>query len=130
MSGDKPRILVVEDNRETQLILKAVFRNNYLLQFSESEDDATNIFSKEEFDIILLDFNLKGSGNGRSLLKRIREGDNHSGIPVLVISAYDLNPDDEKFFNSNADGFLPKPVNKKLLLQTIENILDKEHKKS
>ncbi len=128
MSGHKPRILVVEDNHETQLILKAVFRNNYIVMFAESENDASDIFSKEGFDLILLDFNLKGSGNGKSFLKRVREGVINPTIPVLVTSAYDLKPDDEKYFNANADGFLPKPINKKILLQTLESILEKAKK--
>lgn len=128
MSGHKPRILVVEDNRETQLILKAVFRNSYIVKFAESEDDASDIFSKECFDLLLLDFNLKGSGNGKSFLKKVREEFNNTAIPVLITSAYDLKPDDEKYFSANADGFLPKPLNKKNLLQTVERILEKMNK--
>ena len=122
------RILVVEDNRETQLILKAIFRNNLTVQFAESADDAFNFFSQNDYELILLDFNLKGSENGRSFLKKVREADKNSTIPVLVTSAYVLKPDDEKFFNESADGFLPKPIEKKLLLETIERVLSKERK--
>jgi CheY-like chemotaxis protein len=123
MSGEKHKLLVVEDNRETQLIIKALFRNKYYTQVVDNVTDAIAQLSQTDFDLILLDLNLNGGENGKSLLMQIRQEEKNHLIPVIVITAYDLKPDDEKYFSENANGFIPKPFNKKVLLQTVEKLL-------
>jgi len=123
MSGVKRKLLVVEDNRETQLIIKALFRNNYFTQVVDNVSDAISQLSQTDFDLILLDLNLNGNENGKSLLIKIKQEERSHLIPVIIITAYDLKPDDEKYFNDNANGFIPKPFNKKVLLQTVEKLL-------
>jgi len=123
MSGEKHKLLVVEDNRETQLIIKALFRNKYYTQFVDNVTDAVSQLAQSDFDLILLDLNLNGDGNGKTLLMKIRKEEKSHLIPVIIITAYDLKHEDEKFFIENANGYIPKPFNKKVLLQTIEKLL-------
>jgi CheY-like chemotaxis protein len=123
MSGGQRKILVVEDNRETQLIIKALFRNKYETQVVDNVIDAISHLSIANFDLVLLDLNLNGDVNGKTLLLKIRKAEKSHLIPVIIITAYDLNPEDEKFFSKNANGFIPKPFNKKVLLQTVEKLL-------
>jgi CheY-like chemotaxis protein len=125
MSGVKRKLLVVEDNRETQLIIKALFRNKYYTQVVDNVTDAITHLSQTDFDLILLDLNLNGGGNGKSLLLQIRQEEKSHLIPVIIITAYDLKPEDEKYFSENANGYIPKPFNKKVLLQTVEKLLAK-----
>jgi len=123
MSGEKHKLLVVEDNRETQLIIKALFRNKYYTQVVDNVTDAVSQLAQSDFDLILLDLNLNGDGNGKTLLMKIRKEEKSHLIPVIIITAYDLKHEDEKFFIENANGYIPKPFNKKVLLQTIEKLL-------
>lgn len=123
MSGEKHKLLVVEDNRETQLIIKALFRNKYYTQVVDNVTDAISQLAQTDFDLIMLDLNLNGEGNGKTLLMKIRKEEKSHLIPVIIITAYDLKPDDEKYFSENANGFIPKPFNKKVLLHTVEKLL-------
>jgi len=123
MSGEKHKLLVVEDNRETQLIIKALFRNKYYTQVVDNVTDAVSQLAQSDFDLILLDLNLNGDGNGKTLLMKIRKEEKSHLIPVIIITAYDLRHEDEKFYIENANGYIPKPFNKKVLLQTIEKLL-------
>lgn len=123
MSGVQRKLLVVEDNRETQLIIKALFRNKYYTQVVDNVTDAISHLSKTDFELVLLDLNLNGDGNGKTLLMKIRKEEKSHLIPVIIITAYDLKPEDEKFFSENANGYIPKPFNKKVLLQTVEKLL-------
>lgn len=123
MSGEKHKLLVVEDNRETQLIIKALFRNKYNTQVVDNVTDAVSQLAQSDFDLILLDLNLNGDGNGKTLLMKIRKEEKSHLIPVIIITAYDLKHEDEKFLIENANGYIPKPFNKKVLLQTIEKLL-------
>lgn len=124
MAGENHSLLVVEDNRETQLILKAIFRNKYKTSFAESVLDAIDQISSKYFDLILLDLNLNSGGNGRTLLLLLKEDELTKNIPVIINTAYDIKPEEEEFFQKNANGFLAKPINKKILLQTIDGLLN------
>lgn len=125
MAGVQYKLLVVEDNRETQLLIKVALRNDFNVQIVTSADDAISLLSKNHFDLVLLDLNLNGQGDGKSILKNIREQLQNSKLPVIVTTAYDLNNDDKEFFEQNANGFVQKPFNKKDLLNSIKHILVK-----
>jgi DNA-binding response OmpR family regulator len=123
--GNRNKILVVEDNRETQLIIKAVLRNDFDLEIVPSADAARNALSRDKIDLVLLDLNLSGEGNGKSILMEIRGGSKTKDLPVIVTTAYDLNEEDKKFFEENANTFLLKPLDKKILLESINALLSR-----
>lgn len=123
MAGVQHKLLVVEDNRETQLLIKVALRNDFNIQIVTSANDAILLISKNHFDLVLLDLNLNGQGDGKSILKNIRNQMQNSKLPVIVTTAYDLNNDDKEFFEQNANGFIQKPFNKKDLLNSIKPIL-------
>jgi len=123
--GKQSKLLVVEDNRETQLLIKVALRNEFDIDIADSANDAMLLLSKNKFDLVLLDLNLNGQGDGKSILKNIREQMQNSELRVIVTTAYDLSPDDKKYFEVNADGFLQKPFNHKVLLNSLKQILIK-----
>ena len=124
--GKRHKLLVVEDNRESQLIIKVALRNDYDIQVASSEESANSLLRNEKFDLVLLDLNLNGQGDGVSILKNIRGENSTNKLPVIVTTAYDLNPNDKKFFDENANSFVQKPFIKKNLLESINQVLIKE----
>jgi CheY-like chemotaxis protein len=125
MMGARSKLLVVEDNRETQLIIKVALRNNYDLQAVTNVNDAISSLSKNEIDLVLLDLNLSGKEDGRIILSEIRDKMKNDKLPVIIVTAYDLTPDDEKFFREKANGLITKPFDKKDLLGIINKVLKK-----
>jgi len=125
MMGARSKLLVVEDNRETQLIIKVALRNNYDLQAVTNVTDAISSLSKNEIDLVLLDLNLGGKEDGRIILSEIRDKMKNDKLPVIIVTAYDLKPDDEKFYLENANGLITKPFDKKDLLGIINKVLHK-----
>lgn len=117
------KLLLVEDNHETQLIIKAMFRDIYNVQGVDNSDDAISLLSKEHFDVLLLDINLNGKGSGKDLLAQIREKEKTKNLPVVVVTAYDLSTEDEEFFSKNSSGVVSKPIDKKTLTAKVESIL-------
>jgi CheY-like chemotaxis protein len=125
MMGKQSKLLVVEDNRETQLLIKVALRNEYDLRIVNSADEAIVMLSKNHFELVLLDLNLNGQGNGKSILKNIREEMHNTELPVIITTAYDLSSEDKKYFEEHANGFVQKPFDKKNLLNSIKQILVK-----
>jgi DNA-binding response OmpR family regulator len=125
MKGNLKKLLVVEDNKETQLLIKVSLRNDFDVKIAASADNAFSLLLDNHFDLVLLDVNLNGHGDGKSILKNIREEMKNNDLRVLVTTAYDLSDDDKKYFDENANGFIQKPFDKKILLSSINHLLNK-----
>jgi two-component system, response regulator FlrC len=125
MKGKQTKLLVVEDNRETQLLIKVALRDDFDVRITDSADDAMLLLSENNFGLVLLDLNLNGQGNGKSILKNIREEMHNSELTVVITTAYDLSSKDKKYFEENANGFVQKPFDKKILLNSIKQALVK-----
>ncbi|MBT8377618.1 MAG: response regulator [Ignavibacteria bacterium] len=123
MIGERKNILVVEDNRETQLIIKVALRDNYNVELINNAADAINVVRNNSFDIILLDVNLNGEGDGKDILTFLREKYNKTELPVIIMTAYDLSDEDKTFFNENANTFISKPIDKKIICSEIEKLI-------
>ena len=122
MSGELKNILVVEDNRETQLIIKVALRNSYNVELASNATDAVSFINGNSIDLVLLDINLNGEGDGKDILYAIREKYDKSQLPVIVMTAYDLSEEDKTFFNDNANSFIPKPIDKNIICEEIKKI--------
>ena len=121
--GKQSKLLVVEDNRETQLLIKIALRKEFDIQIADCANDAMIQLTNNHFDLVLLDVNLNGQGDGKSILLNIRGKMQNSKLPVIITTAYDLNTDDKKFFDENANGFVQKPFVKNELLNSIKQVL-------
>jgi len=95
VTSKKNKILVVEDNTETQLIIKVNLRDIYDVEITDNIDDAISLINNNNFDLVLLDINLGNSDDGRDVLNMIKKEPDYSNLPVIIITAYDID-DDEK----------------------------------
>jgi len=123
MAGARAKILLVEDNLETQLIVKVVLRNKYDLVAVKNAADAIALLTNNSFDLVLLDLHLGGKEDGRSVLSELRNKLKNYKLPVIIVTAYDLTPEDEKFFKENANGLIQKPFDKDALLEFVNKTL-------
>ncbi|MEM7203325.1 MAG: response regulator transcription factor [Planctomycetota bacterium] len=117
----KPRILVVEDDRDTayglQVGLSAAGHEVFLARDGES---AVSLNAKLRPDLMVLDLGLPGC-DGLETLERLRLL--ASRTPVLVLSAWDEERYEPKALEAGARGYLQKPVLGQELLAAVESIL-------
>jgi CheY-like chemotaxis protein len=57
--------------------------------------------------------------NGFAVLKGIRENPRFSERPVLAVTAYAMREDRDKVLQAGFDGYLAKPLDRKLLLAEL-----------
>jgi len=119
----KKKILVVEDNSETQLIIKVNLRDDYEVEIVDNANDAIDFLKKKHFDLVLLDVNLHGDENGKSVLEKIRGELNLSTLPVIVTTAYDLKEEDKNILVKISNAYIEKPLEKANLLESIKKCL-------
>jgi len=124
VTSPKSKILVVEDNTETQLIIKINLRDVYDVELTDNADDAITLIKKNDFDLVLLDINLGNSDDGRDVLNMIKKEVEYSHIPVIIITAYDIKKEEKDLLMNLSCDFLEKPLDKKVLLDSIASCLN------
>ena len=124
MTSKKNKILVVEDNTETQLIIKVNLRDVYDVEITDNIDDAISLIKNNNFDLVLLDINLGNSDDGRDVLNMIKKEPDYSNLPVIIITAYDIDDDEKDLLMKLTCDYLEKPLDKKVLLNSIGSCLN------
>jgi CheY-like chemotaxis protein len=122
-SNEKKRILIIEDNIESQLILKVYLRELYSIDIAEDAESGLIFLKTNKYDLLLLDINLPGKLNGEDVLREIRTDQVIKDLAVIVITAYALKGDKERFLSQGANDYLSKPVEKQILRDTIAKYL-------
>jgi CheY-like chemotaxis protein len=116
-------ILLVEDSVETQLIFKVFLKDKYLIDVSGDAEEAISKIDSNRYDLIILDINLLGDLDGNDVLRHIRKTKNERELPVVVVTAYAMKGDREKFIALGANDYLPKPIDKTSLLDKVQSLI-------
>lgn len=75
----------------------------------------------QDMDLLILDINLP-DGNGFDFLKELRT---RSDVPVIILTANDLETDEVMGLNLGADDYMTKPFSLMVLRARIEKLLQK-----
>lgn len=114
------KILIVEDDQELNAALRyALEKQSYPVTSAFSIKEAREICTKEHPLLILLDINLP-DGEGFGLCRWIKA---RKEVPVLFLTARDLEEDVLSGYDMGADDYVTKPFSMKILLKKIEAIL-------
>ena len=115
------QILVVDDDKNTRMLLKAVLQaENYTVFTAENGEDALNVMDKEHIDLVVLDI-MMPKMDGYEFTKILRESDNN--LPILMVSAKQLPADKQKGFLVGTDDYMTKPIDEVEMLLRIKALL-------
>ena len=115
------RILVVDDNKHTRRLFKAVLENeNYTVFTAENGIDALRVMDEEHIDLVVLDI-MMPKMDGYEFTKTLRE--NQNNLPILMVSAKQLPEDKKKGFLVGTDDYMTKPVDEDEMLLRIKALL-------
>lgn len=114
------RILAVEDNPDTQLLLKYLLKSQFDIEVRQEVDAAIELVAEQQFDLLLLDINLGEERTGIHLLQQIRQQSGYEETPALALTAYAMPGDKERFAENGFDGYVSKPFTRKDLLEAIQ----------
>lgn len=113
------KILIIEDDKNLNKGLSIALNKNYeVFSVSTASEAKSFIFS---VDLILLDMNLP-DGDGLEIIKLTRKT---SSIPIIVLSAIDLEAYIISAVNLGADDYLTKPFSLGILEAKIKRAFEK-----
>ncbi len=119
----KPKILIVEDDKDTQLAMSMRVKSlGYAPTLASDAVIAMQKVVREKPDVILLDLGLPG-GDGITVLEKVKTLDSTAHIPVIVTTARDAEYWREKAMGLGAGAYLAKPIDAKLLELEIKRAL-------
>lgn len=119
-------ILLIEDDRPLNKAISVYFKKEkfYVLS-SFSGQEALDILSQNNLDLIILDINLPDL-SVFDLIEQIKIM--NLNIPILILSACDLDSDILHGFNLGAEDYVTKPFNIEILHKKINVILKRNTK--
>ncbi len=114
-------ILVVDDDKNTRLFLKAVLESaGYNVITAENGVDALDVMDSRHIDLIVLDI-MMPKMDGYEFTVSLRENGNN--LPILMISAKQLPADKHKGFIVGTDDYITKPIDDEEMLYRIKALL-------
>ena len=115
------QILVVDDDRNTRLLLRAVLQaENYTVFTAENGEDALRVMDTEHIDLVVLDV-MMPKMDGYEFTRILRQTDNN--LPILMVSARQMPADKRQGFLVGTDDYITKPIDEMEMLLRIKALL-------
>lgn len=128
VSNIKPRILCVDDNKDSREMLKALLTyedEGYDVTIVETGAEALSLIPKNPFDLYILDLWLP-SMDGMTICRRIREMKIKE--PIIFFSAMGRPADMDYVIAAGANAFLTKPNDLNIFADTVKRLLAESRK--
>ncbi|MFQ6678475.1 MAG: response regulator [Fidelibacterota bacterium] len=122
-NSKKKNILVVEDDLNSQLLVKFFLRDTYEFCFADSVATAKDCLEKNPVELILLDLSLVGNEDGLDLVRWMRTSEKWKKTPVIATTAHAFTTDRDNCMNAGCDDYLPKPITRAALQERVAHYL-------
>ncbi len=120
------KILIVDDIELNRHLVSEFFKGSKSknIEIYEAQNGLEAIEKTQKYlpDIILMDIKMPEM-DGKEATKIIRKTNKISHIPIIALTASAMKGDDEELIDIGCNAYLPKPISKKILLETILDIL-------
>lgn len=120
-------IFYVEDNpRNMRLVRKLLQHAGYAVLEAEDGETGIKVAQAELPDLILMDVNLPDI-DGLTATGRLKGINDTEKIPVIALTANAMLGDRERCLAAGCTDYIPKPISKNVLLETVEKTLKGEN---
>ena len=113
---EKKVLLIAEDNDSNFFLLYNVLKNKYRIERALNGREAVALSAVLRPDLILMDMKMPKM-NGLEATENIRQFDRTT--PIVALTAHAFDSDKEAAIAAGCNDYLVKPVNKKLLFETL-----------
>jgi len=117
-------ILVVEDNELNMKLVKGLLEiGKYRMLEATDAESGIQIIREQRPDLVLMDIQLPGM-DGLSATEIIKEDPLIKNIPIVALTSYAMQGDEEKALAAGCTGYIAKPINTRKFLKTISRYLN------
>jgi signal transduction histidine kinase/CheY-like chemotaxis protein len=117
-----PLVLVVEDNPDNMITVKALLDGNYTILEATNGNDAVKMAVIHKPDLILMDIALPEM-DGIEAYKAIRENAHLQHTAIIALTASAMTTDREAILAYGFDAYIAKPIDQIPFFSTINKVL-------
>jgi two-component system chemotaxis response regulator CheY len=116
--------LVVDDSQAMRRSIMFALQRLGGVVCVEAVDGADGLkkFTQSRFDLVLTDINMPLM-DGLKLISHIRQASEQREVPIVVITTEGAAADRERAMTLGASAYLVKPVQSKVVLDTVKDLL-------
>jgi signal transduction histidine kinase/DNA-binding response OmpR family regulator len=122
VDGQKPKILIVEDELELSKYLMKCLSGDYYCKSAPDGLAALKLLNIEQFDLIISDVMMPRM-DGLQFRGKVRENMNWKQIPFIMLTAKALDEDKIAGLQLGVDDYITKPFNTKELIARVHNLI-------
>ena len=116
-------ILVVEDNELNMKLVKGLIKiGKYRMLEAIDAELGIEKIREQRPDLVLMDIQLPGM-DGLSATKIVKEDPSLKDIPIVALTSYAMQGDEEKALEAGCTGYIAKPIDTRKFLETISKYL-------
>ena len=119
---DKPRILLVDDNKEMIDYLKNILEDHFNIDIAYNGFEALDKLKENKYDLISSDV-MMPKMDGFVFRMKMNENPEWSNIPFILLTARSLKEDKLKGFKLGIDDYITKPFNTAEYIARITNLI-------
>jgi CheY-like chemotaxis protein len=121
-----PTILIVENEVSNRILIERVLSTRgYRCISASNGQEALNILDREYVDLILTDLSMPVL-DGYRTTQLIRERPALANVPIVAVTAYALNDENEAAMRIGCNEYLTKPFKPRQLLEVVDRLLPQE----
>jgi two-component system cell cycle response regulator DivK len=123
MNNSNKVVLVIEDTESNMKLFQHVLRlHGYNILHAKDGIQGWELAREHRPDLILMDIQLPDI-SGLAVTKLLKDDEDLKSIPIIAVTAFALEGDEEKMLNGGCDAYVPKPISIPRFLQTLERLV-------
>lgn len=119
---NKPTILVIDDNNDIRQYEHTLLQDDYIVLEAADGKEGLDVAKKEVPDLVICDVMMPVM-DGLEFTQNLKTHTATSHIPVIMLTAKNLEEHRAEGYEHGADSYITKPFHSKVLLARIENLL-------
>lgn len=119
---NRPTVLVIDDNTDIRQYERTLLQDEYVVLEAADGKEGLAVALKEVPDLVICDVMMPVM-DGLEFTKQLKTNTATSHIPVIMLTAKNLEEHRAEGYEHGADSYITKPFHSKVLLARIENLL-------
>lgn len=119
---NRPTVLVIDDNTDIRQYERTLLQDEYIVLEAADGKEGLSVAIKEVPDLVICDVMMPVM-DGLEFTKQLKSNTATSHIPVIMLTAKNLEEHRAEGYEHGADSYITKPFHSKVLLARIENLL-------
>lgn len=120
--ANKPTVLVIDDNNDIRQYEHTLLQDDYIVLEAADGKEGLDVAKKEVPDLVICDVMMPVM-DGLEFTQNLKTHTATSHIPVIMLTAKNLEEHRAEGYEHGADSYITKPFHSKVLLARIENLL-------